>query len=84
MRSFPTGSPTEFRTTQLIASEFRMTQLIMTELRTTQHRKVLKHSQIPYYQGILKLFLILLYDHPELRKPILNVKKTIRWELERR
>jgi hypothetical protein len=37
--------------------------------------KFSKHSQIPYYQGILKLFLIFLYDHPELRNAFEMPKK---------
>ncbi len=40
--------------------------------------KFWKHSQIPYYQGILKLYLIFLYDHPKLRNHVLNTEKTIR------
>jgi hypothetical protein len=48
------------------------------------HRKFLKHSQIPYYQGILKLFLFFLNDHPEPSKCVLNAKKKIRLELKKK
>ncbi len=65
----------------------RLSDVLRCHFLHRHHRKVFKtqsHCQIPYYQGILKLFLFFLYNHPELSKRVLNTEKTIRLELERR